>query len=158
VKNFPSIAIGRNAAVTFTRCRVLAAATLGALPVLAPTAHAGGVVAYAEVWTQWTGSDALVCAEGAADPPSVITGEWIFTVNGARSDGAVIAPEPQIVDGPFLHVTCVPVSDGGTAYGSITAHVDFVRAGTSTVLGLSALVTAWDPAFPRAEVSWGTGG
>lgn len=133
----------------------VATVTVVAVSMLTAPARAGDLT-YAHVWTLWSGNTPWLCAEGRADVEDTRVGEWTFTVVGARSDGSVIAPEPQVVDGPLFLWQCQTIGDQGAAYGSFSAQLAFGGVAPFEPSALAFLVAEWSPATGPREVSYWT--
>jgi hypothetical protein len=128
--------------------------TVVAVSMLSAPARAGDLT-YAHIWTLWSGNTATLCAEGRADVEDTRVGEWTYTVAGARSDGGVVAPDPQLVDGPLFFTQCLTIEDDGAAYGSFSAQLTFSGVAPFEPTAQAFLVAEWSPVTgPREFFYW----
>jgi hypothetical protein len=74
-------------------------------------------------------SEFAVCANGAVQGGTVLIGEWVFTIDGARSDTTRIQVRDSGVGATF-HV-CEYIDTFGTQQGSFVATLTFVGEGAS---------------------------
>ncbi len=132
-----------------TAARVLASLLAGAAVLLAaaPPAAAGlPVLAQVSIDILYTTSSPSfsVCVSGQVDDGTTILGEWVFEIDGARSDGTPIHHTIS-VSGPTYSRPCEPVAKNGTEYGAFEVSLSFVAAGTSDVTTFATGAALWSP-------------
>lgn len=107
--------------------------------VAAPPASAGvPVTAHAAIGVTYpNGTTFRVCPNGLVDDGTSVVGEWLFDVEGARSDGSVIHVV-QTGSGPSFAPGCIDIVTNATAAGTFVATLWYAgvgSAGTSKTTG-----------------------
>jgi hypothetical protein len=131
--------------------------TFAALVGVAAPAEAGTpVLAHAHLDITWTTTTITVCADGLVADGNLVIGHWIFTIDGARSDGSLI----QVSDGGTSSIFSMckditAVSGEGAALATLefvsegplsAANTDACCTPATEVLGLAIDEVHWTPA------------
>lgn len=131
---------------------VLSASIAATVAATAPAAANLPVVANTNIGITYTDSAFKVCASGNVDDGTNTIGQWVFEVDGARSDGSVIHAT-ILGAGATYSEPCYVVPRYGTANGAFATTLTFVGAGTSIVpdvVGVAGGEGSWNPTSANA--------
>ncbi len=138
------------------RFAAVVSGVIGALVAAsAPAAANLPVVVNTNIGISYTASAFSVCASGRVDDGANIVGEWVFEIDGSRSDGSVIH-DTISVGGPTYAMPCYAVPRYIANSGAFVATLSFVGVGTNGLTGVPDVVGvaggegSWNPTTANA--------